>query len=363
MCPDRENYLLKMNKVKALFTQESKVSAGLGFEVQNLSLFECGKIISNTKSVCLPVTTDVNFTVQLEKVNEYPSFIKVVILFENNADKEMKFTYSIDVFNDGNNNQPIETVDTVSRVLNAKGTVKTYFWLRISSIKTPDDKCNIIVRIKEALPRKMTTFNCNIADGPPMQDLLTEMYLDNNFTDVKFVIGKESLMAHKVVLATRCKVFHSMFVHDTKEKQDGIVEIKDVCMNVFKSFIKYLYTNEVEDKVLEELAEDLMMVADKYNIQCLRSKCESYLCEKMSEENAMYFLLKADKFNFAALKQCALFLIKANPKTVQSPAFEVAFQCPSLREEIMELLIDDVNLITGINRAISLTSTENSKSD
>ena len=82
------------------------------------------------------------------------------------------------------------------------------------------------------------------------------------YTDVTFVIDVEQLPAHKIILAARSPVFAAMFaLEDSKESQEGLVDIADVTMTAFKELIRYIYTGRIPDK--GQLTLDLMVAADK----------------------------------------------------------------------------------------------------
>ena len=50
-------------------------------------------------------------------------------------------------------------------------------------------------------------------------------------------------------------------LEDSKESQEGLVDIADVPMTAFKELIRYIYTGKIPDK--GQLTLDLMVAADK----------------------------------------------------------------------------------------------------
>ncbi len=59
------------------------------------------------------------------------------------------------------------------------------------------------------------------------------LYDDMQFSDVNFNIGGREFLAHKNILAARCKYFAAMFQHPMKEQSTNQVKIEDIEPEVF----------------------------------------------------------------------------------------------------------------------------------
>jgi len=70
-----------------------------------------------------------------------------------------------------------------------------------------------------------------------------------------------------------------------KESKDGVVKIDDVPLHLMKEILRFVYTDKVED--MEKNAVQLLILADKYDIEDLAVVCENYLLEKLTVQNAM----------------------------------------------------------------------------
>lgn len=164
--------------------------------------------------------------------------------------------------------------------------------------------------------------------------VLSRMYLENDeFKDVKFVVGSQSFMAHRCVIATQSDVFKAMLSHETREKIHGVIEIKDTSTEVFRSFLKYLYTNKIDE--IEILGHELMIIADKYNVQSLREQCERYVSSKVDQTNAIPSLIESHLYNFKLLKNSALTVINRHLTDIShSDDFKLLDPYPQLYREI-----------------------------
>ncbi|XP_023316704.1 speckle-type POZ protein B-like, partial [Trichogramma pretiosum] len=126
-------------------------------------------------------------------------------------------------------------------------------------------------------------------------------FLSKEFSDVELITSDEnSISAHRIILAMASPVFKAMLTHDMLERKNNSVEIIDTPYNILIEMLRYIYTGEISstkpDKVLEILA-----VADKYQIDNLKVKCEKILCAELSTENALDILEAALKYNIKNL--------------------------------------------------------------
>ena len=64
-----------------------------------------------------------------------------------------------------------------------------------------------------------------------------------------------------------------------RESGNGVIEIPDVDADVMRHFLLYLYGARVPEEMDEQLAEELLIVADKYDVDCLKLACEKALGE------------------------------------------------------------------------------------
>ncbi|KAL6972509.1 BTB and MATH domain-containing protein 41 [Sarracenia purpurea var. burkii] len=138
------------------------------------------------------------------------------------------------------------------------------------------------------------------------------------FTDIVISVGEKKYPAHKVILAGRSSVFAAMFAHDTIEKK-GLVRVKDMDENVVEEMLRYIYTGKVEK--LENLAQDLLIAADKYCLEGLRILCENELAANLSGSNALDLLVFAKRYNSEGLKsQVVDFILSRRTKVEKTEA-------------------------------------------
>lgn len=100
--------------------------------------------------------------------------------------------------------------------------------------------------------------NCVDQLSTQFQELFREM----KFSDVIFVIRGREFPAHKAILASRSKMFATMF--ENNDNLINIVEIEDVEPDVFHELLHFIYTGRVPLDRMDKFAAGLLSAADKY---------------------------------------------------------------------------------------------------
>ena len=144
---------------------------------------------------------------------------------------------------------------------------------------------------------------------------LTAIYKLNNLQDVTFKTSRYEVKAHKVILAAVSPVWQAMFVSNLKEGKEGQVEIVlEDDHAVVKNGIEYIYCRN-EDKLKNfEALSDVLLFADKYNIEMLHNAVQRIMIQNLSSTNALKYLVCAEKANGNSLKEAALEFINQNRK-------------------------------------------------
>ncbi|XP_037457865.1 BTB/POZ and MATH domain-containing protein 2-like [Triticum dicoccoides] len=170
--------------------------------------------------------------------------------------------------------------------------------------------------------------------------------------DVTFEVGGNKLATHRCVLAARSKVFMAQLFGPMKEAtaQTGVIHIKDMEASVFRALLSFIYTDslpsmeednmeednrqEVEasedemSRVVEQGQEDeevieneiwlqwlqnLLVAADRYDVQRLKCICEEQLSEHISVRMVMSTLALAEQHHCQGLKEACFKFIQVQP--------------------------------------------------
>ncbi|KAL3089949.1 hypothetical protein niasHS_006401 [Heterodera schachtii] len=125
------------------------------------------------------------------------------------------------------------------------------------------------------------------------------------------------IRVHKAILAARSPVFAAMLQHvDTSESKTGVLEIKDVEYGVVKEMLNFIYCGKSSSAELNEIASDLLIAADKYRLEELKTHCEHCLIQAINFDNACQLLIIADMYGAQFLRKRVLQFIMQHPKKI-----------------------------------------------
>ena len=87
-----------------------------------------------------------------------------------------------------------------------------------------------------------------------------------------------------------------------KEANSKIITIEDADVTSFKELLKFIYSGELPDN-LPTAPETYLLLAEKYDIQDLKSCCAQALKEKLSSGNVVEISILAHLCHCATLKE------------------------------------------------------------
>ena len=88
-----------------------------------------------------------------------------------------------------------------------------------------------------------------------------------------------------------------------KEHEDNYVNIEDIECDIFKVFLRFIYSGQVDK--LDEIVSDLLAAADKYDVQPLKEIYVHHMAKNISVDNAVDILALAHRFSIDSIKSVA----------------------------------------------------------
>ncbi|CAI0612896.1 unnamed protein product [Linum tenue] len=171
-------------------------------------------------------------------------------------------------------------------------------------------------------------------------------HFDGKFSDVVLVASDDQgpdcssplpVPAHKAVLASRSPVFRAMLENQMEESISGTIKIPDVSYDALRTFVNYMYTAEA--RLDEQMACDLLVLAEKYQIKYLKGYCETFLVSRLNWDSSLMSYAFAHQHNARHVLQASLSLITENMDKLTT------------REEYLELVEKDPRLVVEIYEA------------
>lgn len=142
--------------------------------------------------------------------------------------------------------------------------------------------------------------------------------MKSKIPDVQFIFEGNAdeeatkIPAHKDVLAAMSPVFNAMFNSELKEKGD--VKIVDASAAAFEEFLQFFYKDQV--KLTMENIDDVLNLANKYDVSDYFQMAIEFLKEHLNNENLIWGLQLAVKYESDDLKQFCRQAIENDPKAL-----------------------------------------------
>jgi speckle-type POZ protein len=169
-------------------------------------------------------------------------------------------------------------------------------------------------------------------------DFMKVLESANQSGDVNFQVGSEVFSAHRHILEPRAPVLAAL----TEDcPSDTLIPIHDIKPSVFRSLLRFVYANDVEN--LRNEARELLDVADRFGCKGLKLAAEAELVASgISVDTVADLILLGDSKNCALLKEAAIEFFAENAKSVKaSPGWAKLRESADLLDELMEVLVNN----------------------
>ena len=164
------------------------------------------------------------------------------------------------------------------------------------------------------------------------------LFADTDFADIKFVCSDgETLQAHKVVLGVSSPYFKTLFLGPWKENECNVIQIPESSSVVVSSLLKFIYTGQLDSKVLEENVFSLLGLSAQYMLSSLQKLCEHRCVKTLSWENIKDVLIFANQHESNELKNSCFDFIRSDSTAVLSNPnmLKLSTEDPSLWAEMV----------------------------
>jgi len=137
---------------------------------------------------------------------------------------------------------------------------------------------------------------------------------NEHFCDVILDVGsgddQAQLKAHRIVLCATSPFFYNALNSDMKEKDEGVIRLKEISKAVMEEVLEFLYTGHVD--VTQHNAYELFAQADYFLIPSLKVLCGTVILRTLSLSNCVMNYYFAMKYQWEELQRAARRFILAN---------------------------------------------------
>ena len=125
--------------------------------------------------------------------------------------------------------------------------------------------------------------------------------------DVDVEVEGQIVQVRSYVLMSASEVFANMLQSDMQEASTGRIVLHDKTLEGFKEVLEHLDLRggAAPPDITLDNVELLLQYADEYHMLGLKSRCERFLIETCSDQNAEYVLSISDMYNMTLAKRTA----------------------------------------------------------
>ncbi|XGW13158.1 hypothetical protein V3C99_013636, partial [Haemonchus contortus] len=237
--------------------------------------------------------------------------------FSNQTNVQFKAKFKFTVFNSRNEEIPT-TVYTGTQQLHG------YFEyirrdLLISHVH-PSDELQLVLNMTVTFDTVTRTSQAPKTLGPPepkpaeVTKDLESIFKDAKLSDFTIVVGDKEIPVHKVVLSARSPVFAAMLEPHTEEAKTNRVVLEDIDYEVMHELLMYMYSGRSPN--IQQMGLELLAAADRFQLPGLKDMADHVLRSGLIVDTACKFLVYADMYNSAELKNEAVKFIAQNINSV-----------------------------------------------
>ena len=189
------------------------------------------------------------------------------------------------------------------------------------------------------------------ANGGTVLERNKHMFNNPVMSDIKFAFpNKQTIPAHKYVLAISSPVFFAMFYGDLAEKRET-VDITDCDPEVFLQFLRYLYYDDTNFGDVDR-AIQVCYLADKYDVPSLKGECVDFVDRIMEPLEALDVIQHAFHLKDENLEEASWEVIDYNAQEIvaDDSFLEVKHEFLLSFLERSSLRIVEVTLFEAVDR-------------
>ncbi|XP_023142153.2 kelch-like protein 41a [Amphiprion ocellaris] len=119
-----------------------------------------------------------------------------------------------------------------------------------------------------------------------LQDGLKELLNENKLIDCILKVGDRSIPCHRLILAACSPYFRELFFsEDGKEEDKKEVVLENLEPNILEVIVNYMYSAEID--INDDNVQDILAVANRFQIPSVFTVCVNYLQKKMSKKSCL----------------------------------------------------------------------------
>lgn len=168
-----------------------------------------------------------------------------------------------------------------------------------------------------------------------LQDGLKELLNENRFVDCTLKVGDRSFPCHRLIMAACSPYFREIFFTEDGKEMENTKEVvlEDVDPAILDMVVQYLYSAEID--LTDDNVQDIIAVANRFQIPSVFTVCVNYLQKKLSVSNCLAI------FRMGLVLSCHRLASAA--RTYIADRFELLYQ----KDEFLQLAAHELFAVIG----------------
>ncbi|CCD66124.1 BTB and MATH domain-containing protein 42 [Caenorhabditis elegans] len=143
------------------------------------------------------------------------------------------------------------------------------------------------------------------------------MWEDELFTDCVIHVGNKHIKAHRCILGQNSPVFKSMFSSPNMiEAQKGEIHIEDAKYDSVRAMVEFMYTGATESLESQGNIDEILAIADKYEVLMLKDQCERLIAQTINLKNVTQIAMFSDTYTADYLKSAVIRFLTTHHRVV-----------------------------------------------
>ncbi|CAK9301887.1 unnamed protein product [Gordionus sp. m RMFG-2023] len=170
-----------------------------------------------------------------------------------------------------------------------------------------------------------------------LSDNIGSLYLNEEYSDVVFIVDGTRFHAHKFILASRSEYFRALLYGGMKESLPDCneIELKDAPNQAFKTLLKYIYTGKMNlTSQKEETLLETLGLANQYGFTHLESSISDYLKAILTVKNVCMIFDMANLYRLSSLREtCFQFMDRHSTEILDNKIY-LSLSAPAMHDMI-----------------------------
>jgi len=156
-----------------------------------------------------------------------------------------------------------------------------------------------------------------IHNDSPQKSTSSKIYEVKSFTDFTIISDGKSYPCHKVFLSAASTVFKGMIESGMRESLNSTLVLDSFPGDVMSSFLRFIYTGDMDEKVMSENCVIFFELGEKYDMEDLKEVAEQAMISGLNPENMISFFKAGHLLRGENIRTSAKTFICQNIKNVR----------------------------------------------